>query len=467
MLDANVLLNLYRSNERTRRDTLSVLGRLQERLWIPHQVLTEFWRNRSLPSVRGHHRTKAQEASASLDKSSRSIKDALDRWLKDVHLNSDEEVRRRIESAKSSLNGVLEGVKSLIREQAEMDAVEGTATTHTDPILKDLEGLLRGRIGDPLSSEEFNEAVQEAQRRADREIPPGYADFRSKEAERAAGDYILWVQLLREAAERCQNVLLVTGDIKEDWWVRRDGDIPARPRKELELELRQQAGVDLYMLTPSQLLAEANEILGLKVDQRSVSDLATSENASSSTFPRSFVHEFPNLFRRAHRRVRSEITALTSSGSDSLYPAALASVLLDELGQDALNRGGTVLPLLGQDYPVVDGSVVIPLRCGGDELAMRHAHVRVGSSAKVARAIKYLEACTDVRKGELPPNSEVSVWIQTRVNGIVVVPFASSLREGVREIQWGILERGHRGHMTWVPRGRAKFAHPLRLGQRP
>ncbi|WP_425588779.1 PIN-like domain-containing protein [Streptomyces thinghirensis] len=47
MLDTNVLLNLYRSNESTRRDTLAALARLRERLWIPHQVLTEFWRNAS------------------------------------------------------------------------------------------------------------------------------------------------------------------------------------------------------------------------------------------------------------------------------------------------------------------------------------------------------------------------------------------------------------------------------------
>ncbi|MFD4759474.1 PIN-like domain-containing protein [Streptomyces sp. NPDC058439] len=46
VLDTNVLLNLYRSNARTRQDTLAVLTRLRDRLWVPHQVLTEFWRNR-------------------------------------------------------------------------------------------------------------------------------------------------------------------------------------------------------------------------------------------------------------------------------------------------------------------------------------------------------------------------------------------------------------------------------------
>jgi predicted nucleic acid-binding protein len=46
VIDTNVLLNLYRYNDQTRDDLLSVLRRLGERLWIPRQVVEEFWRNR-------------------------------------------------------------------------------------------------------------------------------------------------------------------------------------------------------------------------------------------------------------------------------------------------------------------------------------------------------------------------------------------------------------------------------------
>src|SRR5439155_25744789 len=44
--DANVLLNLYRYNSQTQNDLLAVLERLEDKLWVPHQVLAEFWRNR-------------------------------------------------------------------------------------------------------------------------------------------------------------------------------------------------------------------------------------------------------------------------------------------------------------------------------------------------------------------------------------------------------------------------------------
>ena len=46
VIDANVLLNLYRYNESTRDDLLGVLQKVGDRLWVPHQVMKEFWRNR-------------------------------------------------------------------------------------------------------------------------------------------------------------------------------------------------------------------------------------------------------------------------------------------------------------------------------------------------------------------------------------------------------------------------------------
>ncbi|RLK60440.1 PIN-like domain-containing protein [Actinokineospora cianjurensis] len=50
--DTNLLLNLYRYTATARDTLLRALEKL-ETLWVPHQVLTEFWRNRETtdPSV--------------------------------------------------------------------------------------------------------------------------------------------------------------------------------------------------------------------------------------------------------------------------------------------------------------------------------------------------------------------------------------------------------------------------------
>ncbi|MCX4667975.1 PIN-like domain-containing protein [Streptomyces sp. NBC_01381] len=274
VLDTNVLLNLYRSNERTRLDTLAVLNKLRDRIWVPHQVLTEFWRNRESKSVRHHHSTKAKEVSVALDRVRRSVGDAVDRWVKDVRLKPDEDVTQRIQEGLKVLGETMDGLRQIVDGQAQRDALSGTSATHTDPVLSALEPLLKGRIGEPLPQADYDKAVQDAQKRADDEVPPGYEDFRTKPPEQAAGDYLLWLQVLQEAERRACDVLLVTGDVKKDWWTPRDGDILARPRPELVNEMRDIAGTRLYMLTPGELLTTAEGLLeGLQVDEDSVNDL--------------------------------------------------------------------------------------------------------------------------------------------------------------------------------------------------
>lgn len=323
VLDTNVLLNLYRSNERTRRDTLAVLDKLRDRLWVPHQVLTEFWRNRESKSVRHHHSTKAKETSTALDRARRSAQDAVDRWVKDVRLKEGEEVTERIDEGLKALGEALDRLRETIDGQSQRDALAGTAETHTDPVLTELEPLLDGRVGEPLGAADHDKAVQEAQERATQETPPGYEDFKNKPPEQAAGDYLLWVQLLREAKDRACDVLLVTGDVKKDWWHTRDGDIPARPRSELVVELREHAGVRLYMLTPAELLTRAEELIeGLQVDEDSVSDLEqlrggdrgedTIEAAWSAESLRDFVAE---LGKRYPAQAKVIVAAAANGGS--------------------------------------------------------------------------------------------------------------------------------------------------------
>lgn len=321
VLDTNVLLNLYRSNESTRRDTLAALARLRERLWIPHQVLTEFWRNRESPTVRHHHATKANEASAALDKAVNAARTVVTTWLTAVQLKDNEEAVGRTDRDLTELANAAGSLKKFIRAQAECDALKETATTHTDPVLNALEPLLHGRVGEPLPSDEYDQAVKEAQERADEGIPPGHEDFRTKEPELAAGDYLVWVQLMAEARHRGCDVLLVTGDMKKDWWTNRGYDIPPRPRAELLQELREQAGVGLYMLTPSELLRWAKELLELNVDEGSVRDLEQLDEASADKdsedgawTAESLAAFMDELMRRYPSRVKAIVAAAANGG---------------------------------------------------------------------------------------------------------------------------------------------------------
>lgn len=80
-----------------------------------------------------------------------------------------------------------------------------------------LEEILQGRVGRSLSRTEHDEALAEAKLRGEAKIPPGYMDAGKDSEEGAADDYLLWAQVLREAKRRGKDLLLVTGDMKEDW----------------------------------------------------------------------------------------------------------------------------------------------------------------------------------------------------------------------------------------------------------
>jgi hypothetical protein len=260
-------------------------------------------------------------------------------------------------------------MKRFIEEQAENDALDGTDSTHTDPILLQLDSMLLGRIGEPLSPESYTEAVQEAKRRAQKRIPPGYADYEEKPDEQAAGDYIIWKQVIEEAKRSGRDVLLVTGDIKDDWWTPRTAQTTARPRSELRDELRSLSGVELFMLTPSQLLAEASNAFKLQVDKRSVNDLASREGAAQ-IFPADMCRVIIASVEAAHERAMAvhEVSGLKER---SPYAVSISAAVRGELNDRVCAMGGTIVRAGSFDYPVIYGFALVPFKSHAAGLSSR------------------------------------------------------------------------------------------------
>jgi hypothetical protein len=146
-------------------------------------------------------------------------------------------------------------------------------STHEDDILGELERTLEGRIGAALDPTAYQDAVKEGLRRIEQQIPPGYKDKSKTQGERAAGDYIVWLQLLHEAKARKCDVLFVTNDLKEDWWRIEPGDLRRGPRPELCTEMRDFAEVGLYLLRPGSLLEHASRALQVDIQEQSVKDV--------------------------------------------------------------------------------------------------------------------------------------------------------------------------------------------------
>jgi hypothetical protein len=262
-IDANVLLGLYRFLPQTANDLIKVLQRFEGRLIVPHQALLEFWRHRQRTA--GSPETATRAARAAVGKAATSVSQALETWSKQIGLDSSEHsaLLARVKTFAANLQDELTAVHD------RTDARGGDE----DPILTQLERLLHRRVTNALGEKEWEECVIEGNRRAEAEEPPGYKDAAKQESELpegAAGDYLVWYQATRLAAERGCDLIIVTADEKEDWWWRRQATLLG-PRPELTLEFHKLSGRRLFLMRPPELLARAGA-LEVEIDEQSFAD---------------------------------------------------------------------------------------------------------------------------------------------------------------------------------------------------
>ncbi|MGW6442067.1 PIN-like domain-containing protein [Lentzea sp. NPDC055074] len=275
VFDANVLLNLYRFNSTTRADLIKVMQSLGNGLWIPHQVMREFWRNRE--SVIDQLGETPKESLAKLDKARQDAEEAVRAWSKRIYLPEGER-----NDLLTKLNGVFQTVRGTISEQAASNA--HPHDTNNDAIVTALDSILADRKGSALPVEEHEAAVAEAERRIAAKEPPGYLDLDKTAPENRAGDYLVWKQVLLEAERRKCDVLLVTSDAKDDWWRRSKGQLRG-PRLELMAEFRRCTGHRLFMIQPSELIRRADSLTDVHVNPKSADDIERVENVTGESVP--------------------------------------------------------------------------------------------------------------------------------------------------------------------------------------
>lgn len=247
-LDANVLLGLYRYPDDFSSALMDALEEVSERVFVSHQAITEFWRNRT-SALADRARAKA-EIEKRLGSCHRSVTDALEAWAKQTGLDDED-----LEQARLLVERQFEVLGKLVTDN-HLDDVEVYPSPSMDPVVQRLEALLDGRVGRPLEAEAFTAAVEEGKRRHRAEEPPGYREKAAEKehlSEGVAGDYLVWVQSVAEAKRRELDLVIVTADEKEDWyWRFRDSLIGPRP--ELAKEFWDQTERMLILLTPVEFM---------------------------------------------------------------------------------------------------------------------------------------------------------------------------------------------------------------------
>ncbi len=274
MLDTNVLLNLYRYHVQARDDLLTVLEQLTENLWVPHQAILEFWNQRE--TVLSDPRS-TEETLSQLEDYQRKSETSIRRWADRASLTT--------ESIDELVATVRDGIgKSIRKIDAHEDGQnrEFAHDTNCDEVLATLQRILFGHVGPPLPNDEHEELSEMGRERLQSELPPGFSDVKKKGLDGALGDYFLWIQVLREARRRHQDILFVTSENKQDWWRLNSKGQKRGPRVELVEEARSFAGVRLFMLQPDGLLKHAVSTLGIPVHEQSARYVAQVDSSLSS-----------------------------------------------------------------------------------------------------------------------------------------------------------------------------------------
>jgi len=248
-LDTNVLLDLYRMNTDAREDVLGLFGQLGDRLWVPHQAALEFHQNRF---------TVIHDQEQVLKKLQKDVADSGDDLMRIVGNVRNHPIIDR-KALESVIREAFAEVRSYLEGLGQEPILSIKTAMDSDPVLDAVTTLLADKTGPAYPPEEMARVEADGMQRIKDKRPPGYADAK-KEGSQAAGDYVLWRQLLDEATTRELPVLLVTNDQKEDWYRRLHG-ITIGPRTELIAEMLDEAGMPFHAQTLERFLGSAAPIL--------------------------------------------------------------------------------------------------------------------------------------------------------------------------------------------------------------
>ena len=274
VIDANVLLNLFRYSENSRSELIKILQYYSKRLWIPYQVAFEFLENSV--TVPAHLNSVLHDTLKKIDE----IQGVLEKHLNlnqfdKYHLLKPDEIRKDIKKIQDRLH---EKVEKINKEYEKVDKKS---------IVEQISTLLEGKVGNDFDEKTLLDSFREGERRYKEKIPPGYKDLESKKANAKRhlyGDYLWWMQAIEYSAKNHCDLIIVTDDAKEDWWFK-VGSETVGPRVELIKEFRNKTNQTFHMYRTARFME-----LAKKYDKVTVSNDSIKEVKSTSAI------DYSNLF---------------------------------------------------------------------------------------------------------------------------------------------------------------------------
>jgi hypothetical protein len=215
VFDANVLLEFYRYPAEERVELLGILTQIADQIWLPHQAVLEY------------HRNRLRVINQQIDDGEAFIRDLgkLSNKLKDLQTKSRTHPFVAASSTLQTYKSQLDELIAVISRNRQLYSQIREVDTVRDQIVN----LLDGKVGPELASEVLNRICKEGEIRYGLRIPPGFGDDQKQGVSRY-GDLIIWNQIIDKAKEDHTPIVFVTNDTdKGDWFIRGNSGLEPDP----------------------------------------------------------------------------------------------------------------------------------------------------------------------------------------------------------------------------------------------
>ena len=321
-IDTNVLFNLYRYSDETRNELLKIIKKYSSQIFLSYHTAFEFHKNRI--SVITEQIAIYDETLKQFQK----LENDIVKNLKTPHLS-----KKTLENFKKSLHEIVEDLQQ--KKNFFLDLLK------KDSILESITKIFtEKKIGKMFSQKEVMEIEKEGNERYLNKIPPGYKDGDKKTNK--FGDLIIWKELLKESKEKSKPFIFILDDIKEDWWLRTNGQTLS-PRPELLQEVYAECKQLFHLYTTDRFLefaSKSEEIPQKTIDEvKELNSWKTSFDhflpLSESLMEINKNESYKKLFESLHRM--NEITERLPSASKYI-DNTIFSLYIDSLKNKQKNE---------------------------------------------------------------------------------------------------------------------------------
>lgn len=262
VLDTNAMLNFYRYSEKTRGKYKEILSVVKDRLFITHNICSEFYRNRhNLIKNRSQFKN---DVNAFLIDNQTKLANIIENSSSGSKYDTALAILKHEERLQNKLISIIKKSSDKIKkeldefvEKISLDYIKGK-----DPILADVVELFTDKISEEIGEKEMEEILKEGESRYKNNIPPGFKD-NAKESPEKFGDFIIWKEMQKLSIDKNKNILFVSDDRKEDWALKISG-MDLGPRKDLIKEFNKITNHLFFSITTKEFITLISENFKIK-----------------------------------------------------------------------------------------------------------------------------------------------------------------------------------------------------------